>query len=237
MPGPVRILVVAEGLFALTALGGLVWRGRQWYCHAFLAYGATVVACGVWAAAWPESAYNWNVWTTWQAVQVTLKLAMLFEISTHVFRPFPGALTAVRAVITLVLWATAAALLTVRATGMDLWDFAVRTSPIANQGAAWGFTLVLALSIWFLVPMDSWRRAIVIGMAAYGMAFTGATAALERLGWGARETLGYLNIAAYLLLLVYWNVAAWRPASAEDGEVERLRRDLPGRLAERMQRP
>jgi hypothetical protein len=237
MPAPYRMLAVLEGVLALVALGGLVYRARHLYSRAFIAYGCTVVGRGIAAAAWPDASYNWSAWSTWQVVQVALKLAILFEISTHVFGPFPGALAAVRGIITLVLWATAAALVTVQVAGKDLWDFALQAAPIANQGAAWGFTLVLVLSVWFFVPMDSWRRALVIGMAAYGMAFTGAMAALERFGWGARESLGYLNMGAYVLLLAYWNVAAWRKATAEDAEVERLRQELPLRLAARGHRP
>ena len=236
MPESVRALVGVEAILALAALVGLVRRGRWRACWSFLAYALTVVVRGVCVALWPEVAYTWRSWMVWQTVQVALKLAILFELGTYIFRPFPGALSAVRGVIALVLAATVAGLLSLRIAGSDLWDFALRAGPIANQGTAWGCALLLALSTWYFVPMDTWRRAILIGMATYGMLFTVAMAALERWGWGAREVLSYVNIGAYVLLLGYWNVAAWRPAVAEDLDVERLRQEMPLRLAARGQR-
>ena len=218
-------------------MAGLAYRARWRACLSFLAYASTVVVLGLCAAAWPEAVYTWRAWLLWQTVQVALKLAVLFELGTYIFRPFPGALATMRGVIVLVLMATAAALVTLRSSGKDLWDFALAAGPVANQGAAWGFGLLLALAVWFLVPMDSWRRALLTGMATYGMVFTVAMAALERIGWGARELLSYANMGAYLLLLAYWNVAAWRRETGEDGTVGRLRQEIPLRLAARMQRP
>lgn len=237
VPQSVRILVGIEAILALAIVAGLLRRGRWRSCSSFVAYAFTVIARGIGAALWPEAVFNWQTWMAWQTVQVALKLAILFELGTYIFRPFPGALAAVRGVIVLVLAATATALFSLRTAGSDLWEFALQTGPIANQGTAWGCALLLALSTWYFVPMDAWRRAILIGMAAYGMLFTVALAALERFGWGARAFVGYANMGAYVVLLGYWTVAAWQPAREEDREVERLRQEIPLRLAAREQRP
>jgi hypothetical protein len=225
-----------EGLLAMATIIGLVTRGRWRSCWSFLAYALTVVGAGVSFALRPDL-FTWQSWMMWQTLQVALKLAILFELGTYIFRPFPGALAAVRGVIVIVLTATAAGLLSLRFVGSDLSEFALKAGPIANQGAAWGCALLLALSTWYFVPMDTWRRAILIGMATYGMLFTVAMAALERWGAGAKGVLSYVNMGAYVILLAYWNVAAWRPAVAEDEDVERLRQEMPLRLAARGQRP
>jgi len=237
VPLAIRVVLGVEAFLALAVMAGLAYRARWRISVSFLAYASTVVILGVVASAWPEAVYTWRAWLVWQTVQLALKLAVLFELGTYIFNPFPGALATMRVVIVLVLMATAAALVTLRSSGKDLWDFALQIGPVANQGAAWGYGLLLALSTWFFVPMDSWRRALLTGMAIYGMAFTVAMATLERLGWGAREILSYANMGAYVLLLGYWNFAAWRAATADDGQVGRLRQELALRLAARTERP
>jgi hypothetical protein len=235
--GSVRAILGIEAILAMATIVGLVHRGRWRSCWSFLGYALTVVVRGVSAAFWPDAQYTWQTWMMWQTLQVALKLAVLFELGTYIFRPFPGALAAVRGVIVTVLMATVAALLSLRIAGTELSAFALRAGPIANQGTAWGCALLLALSTWYFVPMDTWRRAILIGMATYGMLFTVAMAALERWGTGARDVLSYLNMGAYVVLLGYWNLAAWRPPVPEDDDVDRLRQEIPLRLAARGQRP
>jgi hypothetical protein len=231
-----RILVGIEGILALAILVGLFWRGRMRLSMSFVAYALTVVAAGVWAWLWPDALYKWGPWMAFQTVQVTLKLAILFELGAYIFRPFPGALAAVQGVMVLVLGTTVAALLRLHVSGRGLGEFALQAAPVANQGVAWGFALLLGLSTWYFVPMDSWRRAILVGMAIYGMLFTVVLAAVDRFGGAARELVSYVNMGAYVMLLGYWNAAAWRKATEDDDNVDRLRRELPGRLAAREKR-
>jgi hypothetical protein len=231
-----RILIGSEGALALAILTGLLRRGRLRLCLSFVAYALTVVAAGVCAALWPDALYKWGPWLAWQTVQVTLKLAIMFELGSYIFRPFPGALAAVQGLMVLVLGTTAVALLGMHVSGRGIGDFALQAAPVASQGVAWGFALLLGLSTWYFVPMDSWRRAILIGMAIHGMLFTVALAALDRFGGGVREVLSYLNIGAYITLLGYWNVAAWRPVTAEDLDVERVRQELALHVAARRKR-
>jgi hypothetical protein len=236
VPAPFRVALGLDSLLALLVVFGLFRRGRAGACLSFVAYAASVIAMGLAAVFQPDWVYSQNAWVRGQAVQLTLKLAILLELSDYVFRPFPGARATVRGAIFLVLTATATALATLSRRGEDVWDYAVRAAPVANQGAAWGYLLLLALATWFFVPMDSWRRAILKGMATYAMVFTVAMAALERLGWTARELLSYVNVSAFVLLLLYWNVYAWRLSTAEDDDVERIRREIPLRLAARVGR-
>lgn len=231
-----RILFGIEGSLALVILAGLLLRGRVRLCMSFVAYALTVVAAGVIAALWPGLLYKWGPWLAWQTMQVTIKLVILFELAAYIFRPFPGALAVVQGVMVLVLGTTAVALLRLHVSGRDLGEFALQAAPLANQGVAWGFALLLGLSTWYFVPMDSWRRAILVGIAIYGMLFTVAMAALDRFGVGFKDVLSYLNMGSYITLLGYWNVAAWRPVTAEDLDVERVRQELALRVAERRKR-
>jgi hypothetical protein len=233
MPVPFRVVLGLESLLAFLAVFGLFRRGRAGACLSFVAYAASVMAMGLAAVFQPDWVFTWNAWMRGQAVQLALKLAILLELSDYIFRPFPGARTIVRGAVFLVLTATAAALATLTRRGEDVWDYALKAAPVANQGAAWGYLLLLALATWFFVPMDSWRRAILKGMATYAMVFTVAMAALEHLGWAARDFLNYVNVSAFVLLLLYWNVYAWRVSTEEDDDVDRIRREIPLRLAAR----
>ena len=232
MPQSVRVLQIVEAILALGVAAGLLYRGRVRACGSFVAYDLTVVAQGVGAALWPDRVYNWQTWMAWQSIQVPLKLLILFELGSYIFKPFPGALAVMRGVIVLVLAATNYALLTLPA-GSGLSQFAVKAGPIASQATTWGAALLLGLSTWYFVPMDAWRRAILTGLTIYGMLSTVTMAGLERWGWGARELLSYVNIGSYVALLVYWAFAAWRATSEDERDIEKLRAELPPRLSRR----
>jgi len=210
-------------------------RGRLRHSVFFAAYMATVVF-GVLIAIRPDF-YNWRQWLIWQTVQVALKVGILLELGTHIFSPFPGALATMRgAVVVLLLATTVGAFISLQAGVETLPDFALRAVPVTSQGVAWGYALLLALAIWFMVPLDSWRKAILGGMAVYMMAFTVVLEIVSR--WrGMRRPVSNLNMGAYVLLLVYWNWAAWRPDSDDDADVDRIRREIPLRLAARGPRP
>ena len=60
--------------------------------------------------------------------------------------------------------------------------------------------------------MHPLHQAVLRGFVPYLLTFTVALSLLETYGPNIRVLASYGNAVAYVLLLVYWNVVAWRKA-------------------------
>ena len=82
--------------------------------------------------------------------------------------------------------------------------------PSIVTGTLWMFTATALLVVWYQIPVHDWQRAIMLGLVSYLVVFVLYMNLFGRFGWEHRETVGLLDVAAYLSLCVFWAWAAWR---------------------------
>jgi len=82
------------------------------------------------------------------------------------------------------------------------------------SGSIWLLTAVAGLILWYRLPVHPLPKAILVGLVPYLLVFTVSLNLMESRGWEIRASASYLNTLAYLLVLVYWTFAAWRPGEA-----------------------
>jgi hypothetical protein len=191
------------------ALVGLYARGRSGRCHAMVAYLWAALLGNALTTFWPDIFFNYAFWMRRQALFDVLKLLIGVEIALRAFRVFPGARAA---------WESLLAASVLIATTFGFW-FLPRDAPygvvFVHQpqiiaASVWLFTITSLVIVHYRIPIDPWHRAILLAFVPYLLVFTTVLTAMNNLGVAIDPAMGFLDSAAYLVLVAYWAQAAWR---------------------------
>src|SRR5262249_49846532 len=143
-------------------------------------------------ALWPTEFYNQEFWRPKETGLNFLRFVMALELAYRTFRSFPGALSTLRWVVLLVLGATFVAVLTVGGSPDDR-TFLGEMQPRVVNGSIWLFTAIAALILWYRLPIQSFRKEILLSYVPYLLVFTVAMNALVALGWERGGPVRYAN--------------------------------------------
>ena len=85
--------------------------------------------------------------------------------------------------------------------------------PRLASAAVWMLTALAGLVLWYRSPLAPLPRAILMGYAPYLLIFTIGMSLLFDAGLQhLRPWVGWVNTAAFLVLITYWCGVAWRTA-------------------------
>jgi hypothetical protein len=211
-----QALIVAAQLLGFAILCGLVMRRRAGVCWTFIPYLGVALVADLLMLAWPERFFHLWFYVGKELLIHVLRFALALELTYRTFRAFPSARATVRGALLLVLAVTFVIVLA--ATG-DLapqegapahGPLVSRVQPRLLNGTIWLLTGVAALILWYRLPVHPFHKAILIGMVPYLLVFTVSLNIIESQGWAIRERVNPFHQAAFVLLLGYWAVAAWR---------------------------
>ena len=213
--------VAAAAVILTTAtLAGMIVRRRVGVCWTFVVYLGVIALADLLVILWPD--HFWRLWfyVGKEFVITILRLAVALELTYRTFRAFPSARVTARGVLLLVLVATLAVV--VVGTGdlapsegaPALGPLASRVQPRVLSGAIWLLTAVAGLILWYRLPVHPLHKAILVGLVPYLLVFSVSLNMLESRGWEILPVVSYLHTLAFLLVLVYWTFAAWRPDEA-----------------------
>ena len=207
----------AAVLLTVAALAGIVVRRRVGVCWTFVVYLGVIAAADVLMLLWPDSFWHLPFFLGKEFVINVLRFAVALELTYRTFQAFPSARATARGVLLLVL--TATLVIVFAGTGNleapdgapSLGPLITRVQPRVLSGAIWLLTAIAGLILWYRLPVHPLHKAILLGMVPYLLIFSVSLNLIESRGWGIVDSASYLNTLAFLLVLVYWAVAAWRP--------------------------
>jgi hypothetical protein len=211
---------VATTIVAILALAGVVVRRRVGVCWTFVPYLGVIVATDLLVLIWPEHFYRQWFWFGSQLVINVLRFALALEMTYKTFRAFPSARVTARGVLFVLLLIT---LVIVFAGTSDLEpaEGAPALGPLISRvqarvvnGALWLLSAIAGLVLWYRLPVHPFHKAILIGYVPYLLVFTVSLNLIESQGWDIRTQVNYLHTSAFLAVLMYWTMAAWRRAEA-----------------------
>jgi hypothetical protein len=211
-----RIIAIAVDLLILMVLVGLFVRRRWSVSYAFTAQQAFVLVTDLMMVFGPF--YTKPFWAFRENVTQTLTIVIALELTYKTFRAFPGARATARAVLftvlSITLFTALSASLTPASTA-SAYTGELQILPVLLTGAIWLFTGVAALILWYRLPVDAFLKAILMALVPYNLIYMLALKAVEAYGLVQVEKyLRYSDPIAYLLMMVYWAWAAWRPFRA-----------------------
>jgi len=207
-------------LLSFVAVGGLVVRRRVGVCWTFVLYIAVSGAADLLMLVWPATFGRMWFWLGKELLIHVVRFALALELTLRTFRAFPAARSTARGVLLMVLMVTLVIVLL--GTGQleppgeapALGPLISRVQPGIVNGAIWLLTAIAGLILWYRLPVHPFHKAILVGLVPYLLIYTIALNLLESRGWGIRTQVNYLHTVAYLLVLGYWAVAAWRPSES-----------------------
>lgn len=164
-------------------------------------------------ALWPGRFYTWENYLLKEIVHNLLKFAIALELAYRTFHAFPGALRTARGVFLVLLLLIAAVTLTAPLPARNPDDIDIEWHARMLNGTIWIFTAIAAMILWYRLPVHPLHKAILVGFVPYLLVFSVGMRALVEMGEGARW-LQRSHTIAYLLVLLYWNIAAWSRAPA-----------------------
>lgn len=215
-------LVLLASLFA-----GLFARGGSRVAPSFALYVGVVLGTNLPIPLVP-GIYTWSYYVALEVTHAALRLVLAGEIGWRMFAHLPGARATLTAGLLLVVTLTLGAVLL---APLGAQPHVVAQTALARllHGTAWVFGALLAAKLYYRIPVHPLHQAILRGFVPFLMTFTVALGLLETFGWDVRLPASYAYTSAYLALLVYWNVAAWRPVPAPGVPEDVLRRLQPWR--------
>jgi hypothetical protein len=200
---------LVEGAIFLT-LVGILTRGRLNYCRSFAFYLAAVFTGDLLMDAWPSVFYTKTFWITCQLFYTVLKVWVAAELAATVFAAFPGAKVRARRALFIILIVTASMMVGMPKT-VDPVILFKEWMPRLLAGTIWLMTGIALLVVYYRIPLDPFHRAILTGFVVYNLLTVSLFDLLHRFGWQYAAEVDRLQAPTYLLLLVYWAKASWRP--------------------------
>jgi hypothetical protein len=194
-------------------------RWRLWYTFVLLLLVNTLHDGLV--ALWPTRFHRGSIWWAKEATLVLIRLFMVLELTARLFRRFPSALATARRVLIVILVLTFVAVAALPTHRIDYAGFVGVLMPRVLNGTVWLFTAVTGLILWYRLPIDRFRKAILLSYVPYVLASTVLLDALAAAGWQSGWWLNNLLQIATLLLALFWTYVAWyrdaapRPAAAD----------------------
>lgn len=217
--------LIATVLLLCGLMLGLALRGGWRVSPAFGLYVGVVLASNVLVLARPDL-YTWRFYLLGEVLHAALRLVLAGELGWRMFAHLPGARSTLAAGLLLVVTLTLGAVLL---APLGAQPHVVAQTALARllHGTAWIFGALLAAKLYYRLPVHPLHQAILRGFVPFLMTFTVALGLLETFGWDVRLPASYAYTTAYLAMLVYWNVAAWRQPAPPDVPPEVLHRLQP----------
>jgi len=227
---------------ALAVLAGLVVRRRHRNLYFFTVYIACVLMADSLVLLWRDQFFTWDFWLQRETALAILKFAIGLEVAARAFKAFPTAQANARRVLFLVLALIWVAVVNAPVATHSTVPSAVLTPeedvkrllfeaflPRIQNGTAWLFTAILAIVLWYRLPLNLFRKAVLIGFVPFLLASTIA----NQLGTDpvTKKYAPYIESLAFLVVQLYWAWAAWRrapdvvvtpPKAREHSSLERL---------------
>lgn len=211
--------LVRSGILLIVV--GMLVRRRAKLCWTFMAYLAAVLLGNSLISFWPEHFYTAWFYILKETVYNGLLLCLAVELTYRVFQAFPGALARVRLVLAPLLAVTAVGIISVP-TGSDYVDIVTRYHPQIQTGVIWLLSATAVMAIWYNLPLHRVHRQVLLGLTSYLIVFATLGNVLRSFGFDRlREMIGFVDAYAYLALIAWWAVNAWR--SEQGFEVAPLR--------------
>lgn len=201
-------LTYVQAVLLVAVLSGLLYRSRLHLTWSFGLYLLAVIIYDVLAVASPETFRTWEVWAILEATHALLKVAMGLELSSLIFKAFPGARRLGRLGLWLILTATVVSIVMVWPTSTGKW---IRDGlPRAQYGAAYVFSWLLAVVLWYRIPLHPLHKAILTALVPYLLFFTVGLEVMKWLDWQVGDWGAVANVLAFIGVLAVWVRAAWR---------------------------
>jgi hypothetical protein len=194
----------------VAALAGLLARRRFRLWYAFALYLVAVAIYSLLVAFLPQRFHTSRAWQTNEIALIAIRIAMVVELAFREFRRFPGALATMRRAFVVIVVLTFAAILWMPTTDNRYTTFVGQFMPRFLNGTIWLFTALAGLTLWYRLPIDAFRKRILLSYVPYLLIFTVLLDGLGRLGWKRALPLDLFNQVAYCVLLLYWTYAAWK---------------------------
>jgi hypothetical protein len=199
-------------------LAGLVGRRRIGLCWTFPLYLGTIALADLLMLAWPDQ-FGWQwFWLGKELLITILRFALALELTYRTVRAFPTARATVRGVLLgvllLTLWIVFAGTgdLSPREGETVLGPLISRVQPLVLYGAIWLLTGIAAVILWYRLPVHPLHKAILVGLVPYLLVFTISLNLIESWGWWeVDDFVIFFPTLAWLLVLGFWAVVAWRP--------------------------
>lgn len=207
---PDRLLVAFLGIaFEATLLAALLLRRRYLACISFLLYVVAVLVPSLLFAVWPDRFYTWPNYLLRETVHNLLKFAIALELGYRTIRAFPGAWTQARRLVVVIIVVIAVVVFAAITAERDPADVQVEWHTRVLNGTIWLFTGIAAVVLWYRLPVDPFHKAILVGFVPYLLIFSFGMRALVEMGWAEARQYQRFHTLAYVVLLIYWNRAAW----------------------------
>ncbi len=227
MTGFQWLSLIATVLLLSALVLGLALRGGWRVSPAFGLYVGVVLASNLLVLVRPD-VYTWRFYLLGEVLHGALRLVLAGEIGWRMFAHLPGARSTLAAGLLLVVTLTLGAVLQ---APLEAQPHVVAQTALARllHGTAWIFGALLAAKLYYRLPVHPLHQAILRGFVPFLMAFTVALGLFETFGWDVRLPASYAYTTAYLAMLVYWNVAAWRRSEPPPAAAEVIQRLQPWR--------
>jgi hypothetical protein len=200
---------LTEGAIFLT-LVGILSRGRFHYCRSFVVFLAAVFTGDLLTMSWPSVFYTKPVWIALQLFYAVMKMGIAAELAATVFEAFPGAKARARRTLFVMLIITASMMVGMPKT-VDPMVLFREWMPRLMSGTIWLMTGITILVVYYRIPLDPFHRAILTGSVTYNLITVSLYDLLRRYGWHYLDYVDALQAPTYLVLLLYWARASWRP--------------------------
>lgn len=195
-------------------LVGLLYRRRSHLCWSFSVYLLAILTGNSLMSFWPDRFYTRSFYIMKETVYNILLLCVAAELSYRVFRSFPGALAGARRVLAPLIAIVTVGIISVP-VGADFLDIVTRYHPQIQTGIVWLLSATAVLTVWYNMPLNFVHRALLLGFSSYLIVFATLANILRSFGFERlREQMGLVEGYAYLALLTWWAITAWRSERA-----------------------
>jgi hypothetical protein len=206
-------LILAWAVVALnvSTLTGLAVRRRLGSCWSFTLYLLAVLVGDLLILLAPDRFWRKPFWVVKEGVCDLLSLFIAVEVAVATFRPFPTVARRALEACLVVGFITLASILSSHDQSQPFLDWTMgRAYPRLMNGIVAIFAIISVLVAWYQVPVRALHRAILLGLGPYLFVFTTLLSLLDAYGRGMASSINHIDPVAFLLLLIYWNYAAWR---------------------------
>jgi hypothetical protein len=230
---PVERLILGLDIILLSAcLLGLFVRRRQGLCVSFTLYLGAVLLSDTLVLLWARS-YSWDFWILKESIHNGLKFGIALELTLRTFRAFPAARKTAAGLVLGVLILTWLSVPSAPGKVSAFRELAVDLQPYVLAGTVWLFIAISTLILWYRLPVVPLHKALLLGFVPWLLIFTVAMNFLKAFGVGERVRLnaGYFKSVAYLTLIAYWTLVAWRRGPPSPGGGRSSRAAAPDQRA------
>jgi hypothetical protein len=193
---------------AASLVAALIVRRRYRSCYSFSLYAVAVFVPSVLFRIWPDS-YTWENYVIREVLHNLLKFAIALELAYRSFRAFPTALNQARKIVFVILALVAAVAIAGTTSGGTHAALSVEWHARVLNGTIWLLSGIAAVILWYRLPVDPFHKAILVGFVPYLFLFSVGMRAMLEIGQAQTYYLQRAHGIAYVLLLAYWNRAAW----------------------------